>query len=358
MSNKALYFIPDISGFTSFVKSVEIGHSQHIIAELLELIIDADKLALSVAEVEGDAVFFYKNGDLPTADEILLQTQETYVRFHNHLKLYQSRRICDCGACTSAASLTLKFVVHQGVPNMITVKGKEKPFGEDVIKVHRLLKNKVTEREYLLYTDKLLDNAELINDHKEWSKVEPGEEEYEGVGKVTYKSIGLAFLKKLIKPPPSLNYKDLTTAPVQTSIDIRGARPNVFELVTNMEQRHKWNKDVREFRYKEGEINRVGSKHVCVIGSNLLEFETVTNDFGRDKYVYGEVTDQIPLIKEGTTYYIVEGDEHQTKLRMEFHYESIPFLGWLAKLFIPGQIKRRQVASLKQIKEIIETEKN
>ena len=357
MSEKALYFIPDISGFTSFVKSVEIGHSQHIIAELLELIIDADQLELSVAEVEGDAVFFYKNGNLPTADEILQQAQETYVRFHNHLKLYQSKRICDCGACTTAVTLTLKFVVHQGVSNMITVKGKEKPFGEDVIKAHRLLKNRVPEREYVLYTNDLLDSAKLIHDHPEWSKVEPGEETYEGVGHVTYKSIGLAFLKKLIKPPPSLNYKDLTTTPVQTSIDIKGSRANVIELVTNLEQRHKWNKDVKEFRYKEGEINRVGTKHVCVIGTNLLEFETVTNDFGPDKFVYGEVTDQIPLIKEGTAYYVVEGDEQQTNLRMEFHYESIPFLGWLTKLLIPGQIKKRQELSLKQIKEIIESEK-
>lgn len=36
MDNKGLLFIPDISGFINFVTNTEIGHSRHIIQELLE----------------------------------------------------------------------------------------------------------------------------------------------------------------------------------------------------------------------------------------------------------------------------------------------------------------------------------
>lgn len=52
----SLLFIPDISGFTKFVTAVEIDHSQHIIAELLEIIIDSNELGLTISEIEGDAV--------------------------------------------------------------------------------------------------------------------------------------------------------------------------------------------------------------------------------------------------------------------------------------------------------------
>ena len=51
----SLLFIPDISGFTDFVNSTEVAHSQHVIEELLELIIANDELGLTVSEIEGDA---------------------------------------------------------------------------------------------------------------------------------------------------------------------------------------------------------------------------------------------------------------------------------------------------------------
>ena len=38
-----LLFVPDISGFTRFVNETEISHSRHIIAELLETLIDANR---------------------------------------------------------------------------------------------------------------------------------------------------------------------------------------------------------------------------------------------------------------------------------------------------------------------------
>jgi hypothetical protein len=45
----SLLFIPDISGFTQFVHETEILHSGHIVAELLELLIDSDQLGMTVS---------------------------------------------------------------------------------------------------------------------------------------------------------------------------------------------------------------------------------------------------------------------------------------------------------------------
>ena len=60
MTQNALFFIPDISGFTEFVHNTAINHSKHIISELLEILIDSNRSNFKLAEIEGDALFFYK----------------------------------------------------------------------------------------------------------------------------------------------------------------------------------------------------------------------------------------------------------------------------------------------------------
>jgi len=57
---QSLLFIPDISGFTHFIQNTEAEHSQHVISELLEVLINANTQNLKLAEVEGDALFFIK----------------------------------------------------------------------------------------------------------------------------------------------------------------------------------------------------------------------------------------------------------------------------------------------------------
>ena len=50
--SKSLLFLPDISGFTEFVQTTEINHSQHVISELLDILADANTQNLQLAEVE------------------------------------------------------------------------------------------------------------------------------------------------------------------------------------------------------------------------------------------------------------------------------------------------------------------
>lgn len=359
MAAKSFFFIPDISGFTNFVKNVEIDHARHIISELLELIIDADTLDLAVAEVEGDAVFFFKQDEVPDNDKILEQIQNTYVKFHEHLKAYETRRICQCGACTSAADLKLKFVAHKGDANLISVKGNSKPFGEDVIRVHRLLKNSVQENEYILYTDGIADPKAIAENQSGWKKVVEGEDTYDELGVIPYKTIPLSFLRSLVKDPPPIPVEDLAPNPVKGSINISASATDVFELVTNMKYRELWNKGVAGFKYDEGELNQVGAKHVCVFAnSREVEFTTVKKDFGKDRLVHGEKTQQIPFTKEATTYYIIEGDDNETNLRVEFHAKTSPLTGWLFKLVLTPKLKKNLVKGLEDLKGLAEQEQS
>jgi hypothetical protein len=64
-------------------------------------------------------------------------------------------RTCTCEGCTQVEQLTLKFVVHQGEVALQRVKHFTELGGVDVIVVHRMLKNAVPLREYVLMTETL-----------------------------------------------------------------------------------------------------------------------------------------------------------------------------------------------------------
>lgn len=200
-ASSALIFIPDISGFTKFVHEVEIEHSRLIIAKLLEVILESNQIGLSVSEIEGDAVLFYKLGDAPVVSDIANQSKAMFLKFHQSLiELYKNRK-CDCAACGSAKSLSLKIIVHFGKISTIQVKNYFKLLGVDVIMAHRLLKNPVTEREYVLLSEKYLEN-QLQEDLGviDWTKLQDGSMEYEHLGLVSYKYASLTPLHKLLDP--------------------------------------------------------------------------------------------------------------------------------------------------------------
>ena len=136
----SLLFLPDISGFTEFVQNTEVEHSQHVISELLEVLIEANTEQLLLAEVEGDALFFYKENEIPSLEKLLAQVEHMFSAFYSHLKLLEKNRICPCNACSTAPNLQLKIIAHSGQLQFINVQNNRKPFGSQVIEAHRLMK--------------------------------------------------------------------------------------------------------------------------------------------------------------------------------------------------------------------------
>jgi hypothetical protein len=59
---KGLIFIPNISGFTDFVCNVRAKTGVNITQELMKEMIDHSPPGLKLAEIEGDALLFYKLG--------------------------------------------------------------------------------------------------------------------------------------------------------------------------------------------------------------------------------------------------------------------------------------------------------
>ena len=172
MERKGFIFIPDISGFTHFVNSVELEHSRHIIKELLEILIDANKLHLQISEVEGDAILFYRLGETPDLNEVYEQVEKMFLSFHRHIQKIESLRTCHCKACISAINLTLKIISHYGEFVEYKVGTFNKLIGKDIIVAHNLLKNEISKHEYWLVTGSLSEDKTpaLFDQSMQWNQ--------------------------------------------------------------------------------------------------------------------------------------------------------------------------------------------
>lgn len=351
----SLLFIPDISGFTKFVNRTEAEHGRHIIAELLQLIVDNNRLGLTVSELEGDAVFFYRQGPLPSSEELLEQARSMFEAFHAHLKSYETRRICDCGACASAHELTLKVVAHAGPIDLISVAGFQKPYGSDVIVAHRLLKNDVPEDEYLLMTESAFsDEGSPIA--PEWSTLCSGSVDVDDVGVVPYQWIPFTPLLDMIPEPEAPRSVPRVGKPFVRSTYIEREPRGVFELLLNFDLRLHWNKGVDELEYEPDRVNRVGTHHRCVIGDRLIDFETVGGDFGEGRKGFGEYLPDNPIVQDHVNYFVVEAEGAGTRLTVEVHYRPRRFpLNLLTPLFV-RQAKKFVPDILRSVTEAAESD--
>jgi uncharacterized protein YndB with AHSA1/START domain len=101
----------------------------------------------AIRELEGDAVFCYADGAVFRDGERFIEVIEVcYVDFSNRLLNMARNTTCTCSACAAIGSLDLKFVCHYGTFVIDAEAGGVDLAGPDVILVHRLLKNTVSER--------------------------------------------------------------------------------------------------------------------------------------------------------------------------------------------------------------------
>jgi len=262
-TQRALLFMPDISGFTQFVSETEVLHSQHIVQELLEILIDSNHLNLQISEIEGDAIFFYRPGDKPNLKSLLQQVEKMFTRFHAHLKLYEHQRICPCGACKNAVDLSLKVIVHFGDVTGISIKDHKKLFGKDVILLHRLLKNNLNRKEYVLFTESLVDDLEP-QPLPTWYMPQQASEQYD-VGKVRFYFSDLSDLHKTVRVDlPVYNSSSKTYVAFAEEEVIAAPMEKIFETLLTMQQRQKSAGSEKQ----NDALLKIGEQHPCLITRN------------------------------------------------------------------------------------------
>src|ERR1051326_8073236 len=181
---KVMLLIADISGYTDFMLANEksLEHSHIIIGELIETILNEVELPLTLAKLEGDAIFLYAVKDdsfAQRAHDLGERVLRFFHAFANKVAELTLSSFCKCGACTNIEKLKLKAVVHSGRCTFCQIANLTELSGVDVIVVHRLLKNTVGLKEYVLLTETAQQDLQLP-----LTLLSKGEETYDGIGTV------------------------------------------------------------------------------------------------------------------------------------------------------------------------------
>ncbi len=319
--------MPDISGFSGFVENTAIEHSIHIVSELLEILLDNNVLELKLAEVEGDALFMFTEDNLEFL-QLKEQISKMLNAFRKHLHRYQHQRICNCGACSTAIDLKIKFLVHYGRLDFIKVKQIRKPYGKDVNRIHRLLKNDVPIDEYFLLSNPCLEQFKINPETSGFQKLEG---QYD-IKILPYYYKDLATYKTDFKEKASKEPRIGVDKKAEVVVEREIAVPinEVFELVSNFKYRQQWDKSLTEIHYDETQVNRIGSHHTCIIGNKTMNFETIGDNELVAEQVYAENTASLPLTNDYKFYILLDKvNETTTRIKVLNYVE----LDWLGRFF-------------------------
>lgn len=192
---KPVFFcVPDITGFTKFIATSDINFTKEVIPSLLRKLIEANIIKMNVGEIEGDAIFFYKNGRLPSVSRVAEQCKHLYKTFSDFLADLQESDPENYNKYLADNQLGLKIIIHYGHISFANIKGRIKLLGEDVIIAHKLLKNGIEEFNYILLTEKYLSkirDRQKLEQWFHWEELHSGSENYEYIGEVKYRYITL-----------------------------------------------------------------------------------------------------------------------------------------------------------------------
>ena len=163
--------LADITGYTAFLQDVAYAHRDNafangqvpaayaLMSKLLDGIVARLAPPLTLAKLEGDAVFAYAPSmtDIPQGKAFLDLVRDCYSGFRAQLGEVGVVWTCQCDACSRSAGLELKFVVHGGPFVIGTMAGGRELIGPEVIMAHRLLKSSAADAvgvgAYILVTD-------------------------------------------------------------------------------------------------------------------------------------------------------------------------------------------------------------
>ena len=280
--------LADISGYTSYLVGTELDHARDVLTELLELIVGHFKPLLTIAKLEGDAVFAYVHKAKIVRDETLLEMMEsTYLEFRTRVESIHRRTTCQCNACKLIPGLDLKFITHFGEYLLHKVSGITELVGSDVNLVHRLLKNKVSDatgwKAYILFTDAAITqmNVKLEDLHEQV-------ESYEHLGEVRTFNLNLHERYKELKEA-----QRVFVSPEEadwTVTRIISAPPYVvWDWMNDIQKRLQW-ESLHEIRplIRPGGRMGAGAQNHCAHGKNTFietivdwhPFKTYTSDWG------------------------------------------------------------------------------
>ena len=266
----AYFVIADISGYTSFLAGVELDHAQDILADLMDTVVKGLRPPFRLAKFEGDAAFVY--AVTAKVDGSMLQDiiESTYFKFRRRLRDIKQASVCECKACAGMDDLDFKFVVHHGEMVKQKMGGREELAGRDVILVHRLLKNTVSEkvgtRAYALYSDACIQTmginpaAQGLVEHQETIDII-------GDVKLWLRDLEGAWRKENEQTRVEVTRED---AYAIFDFDIAAPRQTVWEYLTVPGQWQKWWPTDGIIEHSGNRRRGVGTTNHCMHGKDAI----------------------------------------------------------------------------------------
>lgn len=265
--------LADISGYTRYLTGVELEHSHDVLADLIGVLVERMRGVLHLAQLEGDAVFCYGHEGEIDGDMLVAVVESSYFAFIRRVRTIHRHSTCECNACQLIPRLNLKFAIHHGRFALTEVAGSRELIGPDVILVHRLLKNSVTERfglrGYAFFTDACLRRFAL----------DPGalslvahREEYEDIGSVAGYVFDLEARWKVEEARQSV-YVPSGQGIAAPDVDVAAPPPVVWDYLNTPSKRQLWQGlDRVEQRNPRG-ARGIGTSTHCVHGRQFFDEE-------------------------------------------------------------------------------------
>jgi hypothetical protein len=177
-----IFLLPDISNYTRFMTGnrFAFGHAQHIVFSLINAMVAAATRTVELSKLEGDAALFFVDAEKFDGAVIGQTVNDIFAAFFAERENLMRANLCPCSACTSIADLDLKIFVHRGKASRFSFRGSVDHFGTDVIILHRIMKNGVGEKRYVMITDAAAGSINLPI----VCRVRSIEEELEHVGRI------------------------------------------------------------------------------------------------------------------------------------------------------------------------------
>ncbi|MBI4260268.1 MAG: DUF2652 domain-containing protein [Actinobacteria bacterium] len=316
--------LADITGYTEYLRGVELEHSHDILADILSVVVEQLTGQLILAKLEGDAVFCHAPvPDEEPPDPALLVTlvEGTYFAFQRRLQDIQHVTTCTCDACRRIPDLSLKFLLHHGAYVVHEVVGNRELVGPDVVLAHRLLKNSVTERTglhgYALFSEACTERFGIEPVALEMTE---HVESFEGVGEVR------AFAHDLERRwdeerRRSVVYLEPGAALIEFEAELPAPPPVVWDWLTAPTKRVIWQAGTdRVDQENPRGVPGVGSRNHCVHGGEAV----VEHILDWRPFSYVSDRSVAPWGTAITTIELVPLDEARTRVIYRLHPEDMP----------------------------------
>ena len=268
MSAQGTFILADISGYTRFVTSVAIEHSNEIFSHIFNVMLKKNSGRWKVANIEGDCVFFYREGrEDPPA--LLREARKLYETFCEETIDISARAACPCGACTTVNQLGLKFIVHAGEFEVQEIGDRQEIIGADVVAAHHLLKNTVTLPEYVLLTRAYADDVSALE-----LPAAEGSDEYDVIGLIEYNYMNLEPVRQAVEARNRF-FLSPDQAPAAVTIDIDAPPELVWEAIVSRDKQLEWF-GVSEIQVIPSPHGEVGQIHRCTLQDGRVSVWVVT----------------------------------------------------------------------------------